>query len=235
MAVDPIHIGASGGESLNPSDLDDHVLKDSAGNPIIPGSSVKGVVRSRFEAIMQSIGASVCDIFDNNPDNCVSDRYNREIMDDGRLSNLEKAEILYDKSCAVCKLFGGKAIAGKLRFKDCTYIGEKCAYDRRDGVGIDRDTGAAKKGVKYDFEIVPKGTRFDFMLIAENLDEQQGEYLKFIVELLKGNGLTEGDYLAFGGKTTRGLGRMRLEEVKTKSIDAASLKTQLAQRFSIKG
>lgn len=235
VAVDPIHIGASGTESLNPSDLDDHVLKDSAGNPIIPGSSVKGVVRSRFEAVMRSIGENVCDIFNNSPENCVSDRYNRKIMDDGHLSDIEKAEILYDKSCTVCKLFGGKAIAGKLRFKDCTYIGDKCAYDRRDGVGIDRDTGAAKKGVKYDFEIVPKGTRFDFVLIAENLDAQQLIYLDFIVELLQGNGLTEGDYLAFGGKTTRGLGRMKLENTKIERIDAASLKAQLAQRFSLEG
>jgi len=58
-AVDPIHIGASTKESLNPVDMDDHVLKDSNGNPIIPGSTIKGVVRSRFEAVMLSLGKNV--------------------------------------------------------------------------------------------------------------------------------------------------------------------------------
>lgn len=44
VALDPDHIGSSVKESLNPIDLDSPVLKDAAGNPIIPDSSIKGVV-----------------------------------------------------------------------------------------------------------------------------------------------------------------------------------------------
>lgn len=233
VAVDPIHIGASGNGSLNPSDLDAHVLKDSLGNPIIPGSSIKGVIRSRFEAIMRSIGENVCDIFDNKPENCVSDNFAKETFRDKKLDDIAKAKALYDKSCVVCRLFGGKAVAGKLRFKDCSYIGEKFVGEKRDGVGIDRDTGAAKGSAKYDFEIIPKGSRFDFVLIAENLDEQQGKYLKFIIDMLEGNGIIDGDYLSFGGKTTRGLGRMKLEKTSIQKIDANKLKEQISERFSL--
>lgn len=233
VAVDPVHIGASGRESLNPSDLDSHVLKDSQGNPVIPGSSVKGVIRNRFEAVMRSIDEEVCDIFNNNPENCASDRDYNNVMKDKALTDEEKAERLYEKSCTVCKLFGGKAVAGKLHFKDCHYAGEKFVGERRDGVAIDRDTGSAKRGAKYDFEIIPKGSRFDFVLIAENLDEKQKNYLDFIVRLLEGNGVVDGDYLAFGGKTTRGLGRMKLENKNVEYIDCEELKKQLRERFSL--
>lgn len=41
--VDPIHIGASEKNSLNPIEVDNGVLKDSRGLPVIPGSSLKGV------------------------------------------------------------------------------------------------------------------------------------------------------------------------------------------------
>ncbi len=232
-AVDPLHIGASSKETLNPIDLDSHVLKDTKGNPVIPGSSVKGVVRSRFEAVMRSIGERVCDVFDELDENCASKGFIKGVNEDKKISDKEKARKLYDKSCTVCKLFGGRAIAGKLRFKDCSYIGERCVYEKRDGVGIDRDTGAARKNAKFDFEIIPKGTCFDFMLIAENLDEQQMKYLDFIVRMLEGNDIAEGDYIAVGGKTTRGLGRIRLKDIKRQVIDKNKLKAQLLEQLGM--
>lgn len=231
--VDPIHIGASAKESLNPVDLDDHVLKDSNGNPIIPGSTIKGVVRSRFEAVMLSIGKNVCDIFNDNDTTCADKKTVRSISDSKTLSDEEKAIELYNKSCEVCRLFGGRAVAGKLRFKDCSFIGEKCVYEKRDGVGIDRDTGAAKRGVKYDFEIVPKGSCFDFTLIAENLDKQQLKYLDFILKMLEGSSVAESDYLAVGGKTTRGLGRIKLKDINITTVNKDDIKKQLSQQLEV--
>lgn len=230
--VDPIHIGASAKESLNPVDMDDHVLKDSNGNPIIPGSSLKGVVRSRFEAVMLSIGKTVCDIFNDKDEKCADKNTIKEI-NKSEITDEEKAVKLYDKSCVVCRLFGGRAIAGKLRFKDCSFIGEKCAYEKRDGVGIDRDSGAAARGVKYDFEIVPKGSCFDFTLIAENLDEEQMKYLDFIIKLLEGNSIADGDYLSIGGKTTRGLGRIRLKDIKKEILDREGLKKLMLDQLEV--
>lgn len=233
--VDPIHIGASGKETLNPIDVDDSVLKDAQGNPLIPGSSIKGVVRSRFEAVMRSIGEDVCDVFAQKGENdliCVTDQFRKKI-EKSQKTHQEKARELYEKSCVVCQLFGGKAVAGKLRFMDCFYIGEHpCEIERRDGVGIDRETGAAAKNVKYDFEIVPKGTRFSFVMIAENLDEKQQRYLDFILQMLEGSEEEE-NYLAVGGKTTRGLGRIRLENTKRECITASDLKQQMKERFGI--
>lgn len=212
VALDPIHIGSSARESLNPIDLDSSVLKDAAGNPVIPGSSIKGVVRSQFERVMRSLipdGDGSCGVFGE--ENCLT-------PDDKKRLTPEK---LYEKSCQTCKLFGGIAVAGKLRFKDASYIsqnGKNCQYEKRDGVGIDRDTGAAAKKAKFDFEIVPRGSRFSFILIAENLDDEQQKQMKFIIALLEGILLPD-DYLAFGGKTTRGLGRMKLENTHIETVN----------------
>lgn len=216
VALDPIHIGSSAKESLNPIELDSPVLKDAAGNPVIPGSSIKGVVRSQFERVMRSLipdRSGSCGVFGK--ENCLT-------PDDKKRLTPEE---LYEKSCQTCKLFGGIAVAGKLRFKDASYIlqnGKSCQYEKRDGVGIDRDTGAAAGSAKFDFEIIPRGSRFRFTLIAENLDSEQKKQLEFIISLLEGT-LIPDDYLAFGGKTTRGLGRMRLENTNTEIVDRDSI------------
>lgn len=216
VALDPIHIGSSAKESLNPVDLDSSVLKDAAGNPVIPGSSIKGVVRTQFERVMRSVmpgSAGSCGTFDDA--NCLN-------KDDKKVMTPEQ---LYQKSCQTCRLFGGIAVAGKLRFKDASYLpvdGKPCIYEKRDGVGIDRDTGAAQRKAKFDYEIIPRGSRFKFTLIAENLDAAQINQLEFIIGLLEGT-LIPGDYLAFGGKTTRGLGRMRLEKTNKETVDNAAI------------
>ena len=224
-AIDPIHIGSSEKNSLKPTEIDMSVLKDHLGNPVIPGSSIKGVVRSYFESVMRSIypndETKVCNVLEDT-EVCTKnidkkqDKYKKN-------PNLLITDI-YGQSCEVCKLFGGRELAGKLQFKDCTFKGVKPIYEHRDGVAIDRDTGTAKN--KYDFEVVAKGTQFDFYLIAENLDDAQQNQLNFIVELLKGNSVVEGDYLSVGGKTTRGMGRVRLTDTTITTITAEDLKNK---------
>ena len=222
VTIDPIHIGSSGKNSLNPVETDNSVLKDFKGYPVIPGASLKGVIRTRFEAILRSIAPTkVCDIFNNSDPNCITNNDASVIKKDGLLSNADKAFQLYAKSCDVCKLFGGRETGGKLQFKDCCYVGDKIRYEHRDGVGIDRDTGAAKRNAKYDYEIVSKDTEFDFYMIAENLDEQQLKYLDFIIKQL------ESGELSVGGKTSRGLGRFKLIETNKQITNAADLKVKL--------
>jgi CRISPR-associated RAMP protein (TIGR02581 family) len=211
LAVDPIHIGNSGNDTLEPVDVDASVLKDSAGRAVIPGSSLKGVARSLFESVIRAASGSddydkkfACDVLDEKKC-CTAEISNDE--DFKAKKGAEKAQLAWDNSCVACRLFGGREIAGRLMFKDSIQRlkdGEKPLYEYRDGVGIDRETGSAKRGAKFDYEIVPAGTEFDFCLIAENLDEEQEKYLDFVINRLRG-----GD-IAVGGKTTRGLGRIKL-------------------------
>jgi CRISPR-associated RAMP protein (TIGR02581 family) len=229
VAVDPIHIGAASSDSLNPIEVDNAVLKDSNGNPVIPGSSLKGVVRSQFESVLKLMGRTVCDIHNDRDEKCIS-KAKADTIKKKNISRKEQAEELYNGSCEVCRLFGGRYFAGKLHFKDCSYAGDApCQFEKRDGVGIDRETGAAKKNAKYDYEIIPKGTCFDFEIIAENLDAEQESYLDFIIRLLCGEGISDGDYLAIGGKTTRGLGRIALNGFTKEKITPDELKNRVEQ------
>lgn len=211
-AVDPIHIGSSDKNSLNPTEIDMSVLKDHLGNPVIPGSSIKGAVRNYFESVMRSIHPNdikkACNVLEDKY-SCITNDKTRQLKYQ-ITDEVELSKEFYNQSCEVCRLFGGKNIAGKLQFKDCMFKGDKPIYEYRDGVAIDRDTGTAKQGAKYDFEIVAKGTQFDFYMIAENLDDIQQKQLDFIIKLLEGKVITEGNYISIGGKTTRGMGRIKL-------------------------
>lgn len=219
-AIDPIHIGSSGNEGLDPTQIDSSVLKGADGKPIIPGSSLKGVIRSAFSAALRSIGKDACDVLDNDKC-CTTDKALKIIIQDKSMTEKEKAQKIYDNSCVACRLFGGHGIASHLSFKDCGFIGEKCIYEYRDGVGIDPDTGSAKHGAKYDYEIVPKGSRFEFYMTAENLDEDQEKYLDYILRLL------ESGELCVGGFTTRGLGRIQLSDVGVKKTNKEDLRNLL--------
>lgn len=222
-AVDPIHIGTSQKNSLKPTEVDMSVLKDHLGNPVIPGSSIKGAIRSYFESVMRGIypddKKKVC--------NVLEDKYSCITNDDiknWKEDEVELSQKIYDESCEVCRLFGNKNLAGKLQFKDCMFKGDKPIYEHRDSVAIDRNTGTAKTGAKYDFEIVAKGTQFDFYMIAENLDDTQLKQLDFIIKLLEGKSTIDGDYLSIGGKTTRGMGRVKLIDCDKKEIKVENLK-----------
>ena len=216
VALDPIHIGSSAKSTLDPVDVDSAVLKDSRGYPVIPGSSVKGVVRSWFESVLRGAGVDVCDVLDNKKCCTAKGEDERKKCEDLR----RRAEMAYECSCEACRLFGGRELAGKLQFKDCYLLGEP-SFEFRDGVGIDRETGAAKRGAKYDFEIISKDSEFSFYLSAENLDEKQKKYFDFIVE-----GLKSGD-LSVGGKTSRGLGRFAVKDINIEAVTADDMKKRL--------
>lgn len=222
--IDPICIGSSKKDSLNPISVDNSVLKDSTGNPIIPGSSIKGVVRSYFESVIRTIDKEkgACDVMDKTK--YCTFKYTQKIHEKG-ISAAETARRAYEYSCITCRLFGGRELAGKLKFKDCYAIipdgQDRIATEFRDGVGIDRVTGAAKQGAKYDYEIVPKGTKFDFCLIADNLDDEQKKAFDFIIKYL-----CSGE-MAVGGKTSRGLGRVQLNVTGKKEITTETLKQEL--------
>lgn len=212
IVTDPVHIGSSVKNSLDPSDVDNSVLKDSRGIPVIPGASVKGVIRSYFESVLRGIGANCCDVLDDME--CCTEKADVRGKNKKIKSPREKAEIAYSCSCEACRLFGGREFAGKIHIKDC-YLNGTPSFEYRDGVGIDRETGAAKRRAKYDYEVVSKDSEFDFIMTAENLDEKQEKYFEFILRTL------ESGELSIGGKTSRGLGgfRIEIEEREKKTAD----------------
>lgn len=216
-AESPLHIG-TGLEDFSPTAVDNGVIRDENGNPFIPGTSLKGVLRSFMERIIPSLYSEdqykACDII-SNP--CTDDDFLKSIKNAG-LSDEQSAEKIYEEECDVCRLFGGKAFASKIHISDCRLIGDKAYTQKRDGVAIDRDTLTGADGKKYDFECVASGTKFNFEMTIDNLDDEQKELVNIILGCLKNGGLQ------VGGKTSAGLGCIKLVDAEVFKVDRSNLK-----------
>ena len=135
-------------------------------------------------------------------------------------------------------------------------VRERAVFETRDGVGIDRRTGGAAEGIKYDREVLPRGTRFTFRMA---IDEWQGQAsavpkppspqqdarapsqppdreatrhrLGALILAL------EAGHIRFGAAKTRGLGRLKLsgtrvgeERIGTRAGVLALLKQDAGQQ-----
>ena len=198
------------------------VLRTIHGLPYIPGSSFKGAWRSYTEAILRTV-QSQPDVRDKNLA-CLSvskpqvygtynprpaegycltqtDVNNRKKDERYRDARALLDQELRQDSCWVCRVFGSSWLASKLLVKDL-FIDEASFWrtEIRDGVGIDRDTGRAGDGLKYQFETVPASARFRLEVVVENASPAE---LGLIVIGLQA--FRRGDIL-LGGAKSRGLG-----------------------------
>ena len=195
-----IRIGA--GRSTSPISSDLPVVRDAANYPYIPGSSFKGVFRSYIESILRSFTDNarvVC-----NPTNDKKQCITSKDMED--LREKRDDQLILDKTCWVCQLFGSSWYASKLQIRDLhvdtdLWFGQ---YQQRDGVAIDRDTETAADGMLYDYEVVPAGILFDFQAIVDNAEDWQLGMLYLGLSAFKNGDLT------IGGGSSRGLGVIEL-------------------------
>ena len=207
-----LHIGSGSESPLS----DAGVVRHQDGRPFIPGSSLKGVLRSHLERLAQVLpGVSSCMLYrEDKHSECVTPDWvaNRKDVTDAKESDFEKL-------CHTCTLFGSPIMAGKIRVPDLeidesTFAGQT---EVRDGVGIDRDSGLAVDQVKYDFEVVPSDTLFTFQLDVDSPDYTE------LALIIAGIREMEQGYISVGGKTTRGLGSCLLEGLEVFETDFSDL------------
>ena len=165
----------------------------------LPGSSLKGVIRSHCEKICRTLESkSVCDPFENDSQ-----------KDSISCSNIFKDKKMEEKkyyslSCPACRMFGSLNFRGRCFIDDAYAVGESPEPHIRDGVAIDRFTGAAKGTAKYDYEVITEGT-FETQLHLVNFEMWQLELLIFTLsDLCKGN-------IRIGMGSSRGLGKIKVD------------------------
>lgn len=90
----------------------------------------------------------------------------------------------------------------------------------RDGVGIDRISGTAAEGIKFDRAVLPKGTEIPLELTIEDPDRHLASSELALDTLLA---LEQGE-ISLGGGKTRGLGRVTLKNCTVIKQDFASFK-----------
>ena len=193
-AVTGLHIGGSD-SGISIGGIDNPVIKNTRTNqPYIPGSSIKGKMRS----LLEKIG--------NRPQNARIGRINIHLCD-----NKED----YDK-CDVCHIFGvtgDKPYSSPTRLivrdvmLDTTSLEGISFTEIKTEASIDRVTSAA---VPRSIERVPEGAIFkDFEFCYSVYEEEDLPRLKKLFEAMQ---LLEDDYL--GGSGSRGNGKVKFIDMK---------------------
>lgn len=193
----PLFLKSSEDNSLNPIAADSSYMtayKNGKLVPYIPGTSLKGVFRSATERMLSS---ECCDILYKNT-SCLKEKEAKE------LNGRER----YVKSCLACKLFGSKTLKSRISFGDA-YVEGLYKTSKRTCVAIDRVTGAAKGGALYDMEYIEDAS-FKETIRIQNFEKWQ---IKLLILLL--NEMNEG-YIALGGMTSKGFGKVLVSDIKVK-------------------
>jgi len=219
--------------SFEPIGTDLPVMKLPDGLPFIPGSSIKGAVRALSERILRSINRRL-EFWACNPldpyETCVPASQDKkkhpwqksvdELWREAQQNEERFSQLLAKHSCTTCRIFGSPWLASRVSFKDAYLENSQdppMITQIRDGVGIDRDLGAAKQKVKYDFEVVVPGTCFGIEILTENLEDWE---LGLLLSVLR---FWEEGHLPLGGKVTRGPGWGRLKDLRLKRVDQSNL------------
>ena len=188
----------------------------------LPGSSLKGVIRSHCERIVRTCvppsedSPAACDpLFDKleRGGPRIHPKENRVVscckwLQD-RHRNAGGAET-YTQSCFVCKLFGNTSLASHSSFNDAVPIDGLADDDdpnlteERNGVAIDRVYGSVAGGALFQFEVVTRGT-FGTDLLLRNFSCAHLGLIGLALRDLNDQRLLVG----FG--KSRGLGRVKAE------------------------
>lgn len=194
-----VHIGASDSE-MHIGGIDNAVVKNPlTQEPYIPGSSIKGKVRSLLE-------------------------WRSGFVSNGPLNWQDYVNSHSDKVLAILKLFGvgGQVLTDaqakeigptRLSFWDCSLLPEWISSVRtsegsytevKTENSIDRIAGTAKN--PRQTERVPADARFDFKVTVKVLDDEN-----LLDTLLAGLKLLELD--GIGGSVSRGYGKVKFEKL----------------------
>lgn len=217
-----LHIGSGGGGG----GVDATVVRDSSGQPYIPGSSLRGTLRAAIGQYGPMLGLS--EIREDDEIKQAVELF----LAPGSLNSTAESAIQTQLDAILTpaeRLFGTVWWSSPLLIPDLYPRRKQPAFgDVRDSVGIDRDTGAARDGAKYDFEVLPRGESFtmrmtlDVSTPAEKFDDEWKRLLALGFRLLE---LAE---LPLGGRLARGVGQVRLSTLDVYVLDAGDKKALLA-------
>lgn len=189
----------SGMERLEEPDM--FFVRTGNGEIYLPGSSLKGVIRSYAERITRTLSPedkpACCDPFQKESSDihlaCSKRLEERKIAD---------AKGAYKESCLICRLFGTTASAGRFSIEDASLKDGRYKIERRDGVGIDRFTGGASSGAKFMLEPITDAS-FSTQIYIRNFELWQLGLLAYVFQDFKD------ELIRIGYGKSRGLGKVK--------------------------
>lgn len=195
----------AGSTSFDIGGLDNPVIKNPiTGEPYIPGSSLKGKMRSLLEwmeapeeiirgggKVLNDPRYDVCKLFGVAPSNLPEDKDNENTQE----------KILITRAI-VRDAYLTKESKETLQ----SYLGENLFTEIKTENNIDRLTSKASPRT---FERVPKGAQFEGEIVLTQYVEEDERLLDL---LLQGMKLLEDNYL--GGSGSRGAGKVKFKDIK---------------------
>lgn len=170
---------------------------DVQGEPYVPGSSLKGAIRSTCETVIRTFvdgyreSGVLC--YDDAPEEKTTCGKENEPL------------------CMMCDTFGNTNRISKVSFDDAFLTDASlqqlrdAAVQHRTGVSISRKTGAAKSGALFSVEFVPRGAEFEFKILCTNILPAELKLLLLALELFN-----RGRF-KLGGQKSRGMGSVTFE------------------------
>ncbi|CAN2041393.1 CRISPR-associated protein Csm3 [Candidatus Magnetomoraceae bacterium gMMP-15] len=182
--------------------------------PFIPGSSLKGMIRSYAEKICRSLRdqpVPVCLPYvdydgkeqagEKHQASCglIFEKYKKKYEE-----TIIPSSKIYQRSCPICRLFGSHVFIGRFAASDAYLTDETKNFvtEIRDGVAIDRLTGGTAGGAKYDLEVLTRG-EFSTSIEIRNFERWQLGLISLVLRDME-EGLIR---LGFG--KSRGLGKFK--------------------------
>ena len=198
---------------------------DSYNEFYVPGSSFRGYLSTKLERLLDSsnnfgLKDKETGDFLNEADVKLIFGYTNLDKENTSVQKrvAEKLGIEIDeKETTEEKLKNIKSMMGRIHISDMR-LETKVASITRDGIKIDRETGATEKGGKFDYDVVPAGTIFKMIIELENIEEYQLDLIGLAFNDIMSN---EGDL--FGGKTSRGIGRCKVENLKLSYVTSSNI------------
>lgn len=188
----PLHVGTGNATDA----VDDLLRRDAQGRILIPGTSLAGPLRAIATRLAPRLGSDLCQALKDHP-------------------NQDNPPAC---KCLTCQLFGdvnpreesAEGVASWVIVYDATLATEEETVIR-DGVGIDRVTGAAarKERLKFDVEVLSAGATF---LMRLELDSRLAS-TKALQLLAASLAEWEAGRGVVGGRVGRGLGAFDLKNI----------------------
>ena len=204
--VDPVLIKSGYATMDGPDMVPVSTWQNGEGTYYLPGTSLKGVLRSQLERIARTLQPqSVCLPYYRKDDGSVPVEEERQSFGCGFRSRgrSDTSAEKYSDACVACRMFGSLKFGGRFSIGDALPMtGHSPVLELRNGVGIDRFTGGTHKGALYDLQVLVGG-KFEADIRLRNFELWQLAALNLLLMDLAD------ELITVGSGRSRGLGRVR--------------------------
>ncbi len=137
------------------SGFDHTYVRRADGRPILPGSALRGALRGRAEQILRTLAgdAAACDL--NRKDAACHEKVEKENQ---RRRQAGETDLSFKEEsarhCQACRVFGSGRLASAVKITDFLPVESNEERPlRHEFVAVDRFTGGAAKGAKFNAEV----------------------------------------------------------------------------------